>query len=146
MAQDTEGRVLIVDDEADFVEALSARLETRGLTVETAGTGVEAIEHVKVRRFHAIILDLAMPGMDGIETLRVLRDLSPDVQVILLTGHGTLQKTVEAMKLGAMDFLEKPVELDVLLGRIREAKTNTDEASEKQAQDLIGEILLAKGW
>jgi len=146
MSETAEGRILIVDDEEDFVEALSARLETRGLKVSTAASGQEAIEQVKELRFDAIILDLAMPGMDGIETLQVLRERLPDVQVILLTGHGTLQQSVEAMKLGAMDFLEKPVELDALLGKIREAKSNTDAATDKKAQELVDEILATKGW
>jgi len=146
MSDTAEGRILIVDDEVDFVEALSARLEARGLTVRTAESGREAVDQVKARRFDAIILDLAMPGMDGIETLQAMREMQPELQVILLTGHGTLQQSVEAMKLGAMDFLEKPVELDVLMSKIREAKTNTDDATEKKAQDLVSEILATKGW
>lgn len=139
-------RVLLVDDEVDFVEALSARMEARGLVVETATNGEEAIQKVHDRRFDAIILDLAMPGMDGIETLRALRELQPELQVILLTGHATLQKGVEAMKLGAMDFLEKPVDINLLMDKIKQAKSTTDELTEKKTEQIVQDILKTKGW
>jgi DNA-binding NtrC family response regulator len=139
-------RVLLVDDEVDFIEALSARMEARGLVVETASNGEEAVQKVRDRRFDAIVLDLAMPGMDGIETLRALRELQPEVQVILLTGHATLQKGVEAMKLGAMDFLEKPVDINVLMEKIKQAKSTTDELTEKRTEQIVQDILKTKGW
>jgi DNA-binding NtrC family response regulator len=142
----SDPRVLLVDDEVDFVEALSARMEARGLVVEIATNGEEAVQKVRDRRFDAIILDLAMPGMDGIETLRALRELQPEVQVILLTGHATLQKGVEAMKLGAMDFLEKPVDINVLMDKIKQAKTTTDELTEKRTEQIVQDILKTKGW
>jgi DNA-binding NtrC family response regulator len=139
-------KVLLVDDEEDFVEALSMRLESRGMQVEVAHTGPEAIEKASRQQFDAIVLDLAMPGMDGIETLTRLKESHADVQVLLLTGRATLQKGVEAMKLGAMDFLEKPVEIDVLLEKIRDAKSEADKASAKKTQALIDDILKSKGW
>jgi len=139
-------RIMLVDDEVEFVAALSERLEMRGLIVDTASGGEEAIEKVRNRRFDAVILDLAMPGMDGIETLRTMRELSPDLQVILLSGRGTVKKSIEAMKLGAMDFLQKPVKMDVLLERIREARKKGSELEEQKAQDLIQDILQTKGW
>ena len=139
-------RVLLVDDEVEFVEALSMRLETRDVHVEVANSGPEAIEKAEKTRFDAIVLDLAMPGMDGIETLRRLRDSHPEVQVILLTGRATLQKGVEAMKLGAMDFLEKPVSIDLLMEKISTAKSKMDEASEKRTKALISDILKTRGW
>lgn len=139
-------RVLLVDDEVEFVEALSMRLETRDVNVEVANSGPEAIEKAEKTRFDAIVLDLAMPGMDGIETLRRLRDSHPEVQVILLTGRATLQKGVEAMKLGAMDFLEKPVSIDLLMEKISTAKSKMDEASEKRTKALISDILKTRGW
>ena len=139
-------KVLLVDDEEDFVEALSMRLESRGMKVEVANTGPEAIEKASKQQFDAIVLDLAMPGMDGIETLTRLKESHADVQVLLLTGRATLQKGVEAMKLGAMDFLEKPVEIDLLLEKIRQAKTEADKASEKKTQALIDDILKSKAW
>jgi DNA-binding NtrC family response regulator len=141
-----DARVLLVDDEADFVEALSGRLEVRGLAVDAAADGTTAIQKVHENKYDAIILDLAMPGMDGIETLRAMRNLNPDVQVILLTGRGTVRKSIEAMKLGAMDFLEKPVELDVLLDKIRQAKSAGDEIAGHKTEQIINEIMRTKGW
>ena len=139
-------RVLLVDDEVEFVRALTARLETRGLVVDSAPNGSEALEKARDKTFDAIVLDLAMPGMDGIETLQRLREISPNLQIILLTGHGNVQTGIEAMKLGALDFLEKPVGIDVLLSKIREAKTQGDELEEKRLDDIVQDILITKGW
>lgn len=139
-------KVLLVDDEMDFVEALSARLETRGLMVQIASSGQEAIDKVKEGSFDAVVLDLAMPGMDGIETLKALRDLDPDLQIILLTGHATLQKGVEAMKLGAMDFLEKPVDINTLLDKVHEAGSKTAAVEMQKTDQIIQDILKTKGW
>ena len=139
-------RVLLVDDEAEFVEALSIRLENRGLFVDTAANGAEALDKVGNGKFDAIVLDLAMPGMNGIETLEALKELAPNLQIILLTGHGNLESGIKAMKLGALDFLEKPVGIDVLLEKIQQAKANTDEIEEKRLDDLVQDILVTKGW
>ncbi len=139
-------KVLLVDDEEVFVEVLSQRLETRGVLVEWVTSGADAVAKAKAQRFDAIILDLAMPGMDGIETLIQLREIDPDVQVMLLTGRATLKKGLEAMKLGAMDFLEKPIEIDDLMDRIRTAKVATDQVNEKKTQTLLDDILKTKGW
>jgi len=139
-------RVLLVDDEEDFVEALSARMERRGLDVEVAKDGYEALEKARVQQFDAIIMDLAMPGMDGVETLRGLRVDQPDLQVIFLTGHGTLETGVEAMKLGAMDFLEKPTDINLLIEKVREAGSKTSAARERKAQQMIEDIIKTKGW
>ena len=139
-------RVLLVDDEAEFVEALSIRLENRGLVVDTAANGSAAIDRVRDGTFDAIVLDLAMPGMNGIETLEALKDLAPNLQIILLTGHGNLESGIQAMTLGAMDVLEKPVGIDVLLQKIRQAKANSDELEEKRIDDIVQDILVTKGW
>ncbi len=139
-------RVLLVDDETDFVEALSARLEVRGMLVEAAASGAEAIAKVKARRFDAVVLDLAMPGMDGIETLRELRAILPDVQVILLTGQASLKQGIEAMKLGAIDFLEKPVSIDTLLAKIGEAKSTSDDLADQKTDQIVSDIIGSKGW
>ena len=90
-------KVLLVDDEEDFIAALSARLETRGLTVDAVGNGEAAIQKASETQYDAIVLDLAMPGMDGIETLRALKERQADIHVILLTGQGSLKKGVEAI-------------------------------------------------
>ena len=139
-------KVLLVDDEEVFVEVLSQRLETRGVKVEWVTNGADAVAKAKSQRFDAIVLDLAMPGMDGIETLIQLREIDPDVQVMLLTGRATLKKGLEAMKLGAVDFLEKPIEIEDLMDRIRTAKATTDQVNEKKTQALLDDILKTKGW
>ena len=139
-------KVLLVDDEVDFVEALSERLEARGLRVTVAVSGTEALERAREQRFDAVVMDLAMPGLDGIEALKVLREEHPEVQVVLLTGQGSVKKGVEAMKLGAMDFLEKPVDIDVLMEKISEARTKKTEAEEQKTQETLKGIMRTKGW
>jgi len=139
-------KVLLVDDEADFTEVLASRMQTRGLEVEIAGSGPEAIQKAQGRQFDAVILDLAMPGMDGIETLKRLLALNPDLQVILLTGHATVQKGIEAVKSGAVEFLEKPASLELLLEKIEKAQTDRLESAERRVADEINDILRSKGW
>lgn len=142
----TDHRVLLVDDEEDFIDALAKRLKGRGLSVTTAENGNQAIEQVKKHDFDTVVLDLAMPGMDGIETLRHIKETDPDVQVILLTGHGTVPAGVEAMKLGAIDFLQKPATFEELLEKIREAGAKKAVLVEKRTEEHVSEILREKGW
>ncbi|OHB65713.1 MAG: two-component system response regulator [Planctomycetes bacterium RBG_13_63_9] len=139
-------KVLLVDDEREFTEVLSQRMQSRGVAVETAGNGREALQKVQSGSYDAIFLDLAMPGMDGIETLKHLLNVNPDLQVILLTGYASVQKGVEAVKLGAMDFLEKPAEIQKLMDKIHQAKANRMVIVERQAEEKIKGILDAKGW
>jgi DNA-binding NtrC family response regulator len=139
-------KVLLVDDEPEFVQVLSQRMESRGVGVDTAASGREALEKVRGRSYDAIILDLAMPEMDGIETLKRLLEDNPDLQVVLLTGYATLEKGVEAIKLGAMDFLEKPAEIQELMEKIRKAQANRMLIVEKRAEEKIKSILQTKGW
>jgi len=139
-------RVLLVDDEEAFVEALGKRLKARGLNVETSNSGEEAITKAEERTFDVIVLDLAMPGMDGIETLKRLRGSDPDMQIILLTGHGSIGKAVEATKLGAMDFLQKPAGLSDLLELIREAGARKAVLVEKRASEQVDDVISKKGW
>ena len=139
-------RILLVDDEEEFVRALAKRLAARGLEVETASDGESAIEKIKGSEFDVIVLDLAMPNMDGIETLRRLRAIDPDLQVVLLTGHGTVKTGVEAMKAGALDFLEKPAELQELLAKIREAIARRMVLVKKRREEEVEDILRQRGW
>lgn len=141
-----EGKVLLVDDEPEFVQVLSERMEARGLEVETAKNGPAALEKVRERAFDAIVLDMLMPGMDGLETLKKLREINPDLQVIMLTGHATLKKGVEAIKEGAMDFLEKPADLGELMQKIKEAKVRRMLLVEEKTEEKIKEILETMGW
>jgi DNA-binding NtrC family response regulator len=139
-------KVLLVDDEEEFTRILSERMEARGLKVVTAENGSAALKKAEDERFDAIILDMFMPEMDGIETLKRLLEINPDLQVIMLTGHATLEKGVEAVKLGAMDFIEKPADMDKLLARISDAKAKKMVLVEKRAEEKIRGILKSKGW
>ena len=141
-----EAKVLLVDDEEEFTEVLSERMKSRGLSVDSATNGEEALKKIKDATYDAIILDLAMPGMDGIDTLKKLLEQNPDLQVILLTGHATVDKSVEAVKLGAKDFLEKPADIEKLIAKIKEAKSERMLIVEKQMEEEIQNILKSKGW
>ena len=142
----SDGRVLLVDDEVEFVETLAMRLETRNFTVAVAESGEVAVEKAQEASFDAILLDLAMPGMDGIETLKRLRELNPDSQVVLLTGRATVKTATEAMRLGALDLLEKPVDIEVLVEKIKEAATNKTLLNEKRIEGQLSDIMRKKGW
>ena len=139
-------KVLLVDDEVEFVETLAERMLARGLDVDTAHSGDQAIAKAAKKTYDAIVLDLAMPGMDGLETLTHLMAAHPHLQIILLTGQGTIKTAVEATKLGAKDFLEKPAEIDVLLEKIRTARAERLKLQRQQAADDIGDILSRRGW
>ena len=139
-------KVLLVDDEPEFTQVLSQRMQSRGVTVDTVANGYEAMKKAKGESYDAVFLDLAMPGMDGIETLKHLLELNPDLQVILLTGYATLKEGIEAIKLGAMDFLEKPAEIQKLMAKIQQAKANKVLLVEKRAEERIKGILHTKGW
>jgi DNA-binding NtrC family response regulator len=138
-------KVLIVDDEVEFSSTLAERMTNRGLTVETVANGVDAVARIDKGSFDAIVLDMVMPGMDGIETLKRIREKKPDLQIILLTGHASLEKGIESIKLGALDFLEKPADLAQLLAKIQEAKARRIMLVEKKMENNIKEILLRKG-
>lgn len=139
-------RVLLVDDEKDFVELLAERLAGRGLTVDTCSTGNEALERSGDGNYDAVVLDLEMPGMDGIETLKKLLAEQPELQVIFLSGRATLQTGIEAVKEGALEFLEKPADISTLLTHIEEAKTRKIVLVEKRMQEEIADVLRRKGW
>lgn len=134
-------KVLLVDDEPEFTGVLAERMASRGVDVDTATSGREALEKVKGKSYDAIILDLLMPEMDGMETLRHLLAESPGLQVILLTAYATLPTGVEAIRLGAMDFLTKPAEIHQLMERVQQAKANKVLLVEKQVEEKIKGIL-----
>jgi DNA-binding NtrC family response regulator len=122
MSEGTGTRVLLVDDEEKFLEVLSQRLGTRGIDASTATSGEEALVKIKNKNFDVIILDVMMPGIGGIESLKRIRQENPEVQIIMLTGKSSIEKAVTAMKEGAIDFLEKPADIDKLLEKIENAK------------------------
>jgi DNA-binding NtrC family response regulator len=146
MTEEIKADVLLVDDEEQFLKVLSQRMEGRGLKVDTSASGEEALEKVKGKDFDAIVLDLAMPGMSGIETLKRIRSEHPDLQIIMLTGHGSVEKGVEAIKAGAVDFLEKPADMNKIMDKISEAKRKRVLLIEKKKEAQVKEILQSKGW
>ncbi|WP_052014749.1 sigma-54 dependent transcriptional regulator [Desulfovibrio sp. X2] len=111
-------KVLVVDDEPDFVELFLKRFAKRGLSVRGAGSGAEALAALSREPADVVVLDVKMPGMDGLETLREIKKRHPAVQVILLTGHGSVKSGIEGMSHGAYDYVLKPFSLDDLLQRI----------------------------
>jgi len=139
-------KILLVDDEREYVEILAERMEARGLRVTVACSGDEAIVEAGTSDFDAVVLDLAMPGKDGIETLQELLKINGDLQVILLTGHATVDKGVQSIKLGAMDFLEKPLDFEKLLRKIADAAAAKAKlVNQKTTQDIYN-IIKKKGW
>jgi len=114
-------RLLLVDDEREFVETLADRLKMRDLDAAIANHGEEALDAVKREEPDVIVLDLKMPGIDGIEVLKRVKAAYPNVEVIILTGHGSRKDEETARKLGAFDYVNKPADLDALVTRIRSA-------------------------
>jgi DNA-binding response OmpR family regulator len=114
-------KVLLVDDEEEFVKALAERLKMRDLRSDTVLDGEEALSYVEDQEPDVMVLDLKMPGIDGMEVLRQVRQAYPKIQVIILTGHGTEKDEEEAKRLGAFDYLEKPVNLDILVKKMKAA-------------------------
>jgi DNA-binding NtrC family response regulator len=115
-------RILIVDDEERFRLTLSKRLAERGLEVgATVGTGKEALQEIRGKAYDVVILDVKMPGMDGIQTLGEIKEINPHIEVILLTGHASVDSAVDGMRLGAYDYLMKPCEIEVLMEKINGA-------------------------
>ena len=123
-------RVLVVDDEKGIREALTQLLEYEDIDVRACVSGAEALSLYPEFRPHLVLLDVKMQGMDGLETLRKLRELDARAQVVMISGHGTIQTAVEATQLGAYDFLEKPLDTDRILLTLRNALEHVDLASE----------------
>ncbi len=139
-------KVLIIDDEPEFTEALAERMKNRGMDVSTSTSAIEGLKSVEDKSFDVVVLDLQMPEMDGIETLKALKKKKPELQVILLTGHATVEKGIEAMKLGAMDLLEKPADLATLTEKIKKAQAKKIILVEKKAEERIKDIMETRGW
>lgn len=139
-------KVLLVDDEDEFREILSERLIRRGLEVDTAESGPVALDMAGNKTYDAVILDLAMPEMDGLEVLKHLLEKNPDQQVIVLTGQATVDKGVKAVKMGAADFLEKPAEIEPLIKKVQEAQSRMLASFEENLDKKISDITRKRGW
>ena len=137
--------VLLVDDEVPFVETMTKRLSKRQLMVLPAYSGREALEKLEKNAVDVVILDVKMPGMDGIETLREIKKAHPLVEVIMLTGHATVETAVKGMILGAFDYLMKPCEIDELLVKVDEAKGKKNKHEQKIMDARMKEITLRRG-
>ena len=138
--------VLLVDDEVPFVETMTKRLSKRGVTVLTAFGGSEALQVLeKQPNIDIVVLDVKMPGMDGITTLKEIKKERPLVEVIMLTGHATVESAIEGMKLGAFDFLLKPCDIEQLVAKIHEAKGKRSAHKEKILQARVKEISMRRG-
>jgi len=116
-----EFKVMLVDDEKDFLETLCKRLTKRKLDVTSANSGREAIAKIQEFPVDVVVLDVRMPGMNGIETLKEIKKIKPLVEVIMLTAHADVQVAIEGMELGAFDYLMKPMEIDDLLYKLQDA-------------------------
>ena len=134
-------KVLLVDDEKEFVESLSERLELRNLDADIAYDGEQALAAVKDGKHDVMVLDLRMPGIDGIEVLRRVKKTNPDVQVVILTGHGTEKEEKMAKKLGAFAYLKKPVDVDQLVGTLNKAWKRL-----KKSKKAVDSVIMAAAF
>ena len=139
-------RALVVDDEPDFLETLVNRLGKRSIDTAGVRSGEEAVEVMKKQLFDVVVLDIKMPGgMDGIETLREMKKIQPLVEVILLTGHASVETSIEGMKLGAFDYLIKPIKLEELLTKMAEAFERKNAHDQKIRSARIKELMRFPG-
>jgi DNA-binding NtrC family response regulator len=133
--------IMLVDDEVPFVEAMTKRLMRRDLEVQQAFSGREAIDKLTSdSKTEVVVLDVKMPGMDGVDTLKAIKSKVPLVEVIMLTGHATVESAIEGMKLGAFDYLLKPCDMDHLIAKVSEAAARKRQQEEKIINARIKEI------
>jgi DNA-binding NtrC family response regulator len=131
--------VLLVDDELEFLETLVKRLTKRGLNISTAKSGEDALAIIRGQAIDVAVLDVRMPGIDGIQTLREIKKLDPLMEVIMLTGHASLEVAIAGMELGAFDYLMKPADIDELFYKLQDAfkKRTMQQEKIKKLEDLI---------
>jgi len=113
--------ILLVDDESDFVETMVKRFGIRKMPIDSAKSGQEALAALEAKEYDVIILDVRMPGMDGLQVLKLIRERAPLTEVIMLTGHASLETGMQGMNLGAYDYVLKPADFDDLLDKVRKA-------------------------
>jgi DNA-binding NtrC family response regulator len=124
-------KMLLVDDEERFLATTKKLLSKKGIEALTATSGGEALEILRQKNIHVVILDVKMPGMDGIATLKEIKSCFPMVEVIMLTGHAKVESAIEGLKSGATDYLMKPTGIDELIGRAEEAFQKRQRLEEK---------------
>jgi len=139
-----EMKLMLVDDEERFLESMEKLLKRKGYTIETAASGEQCLEKAENEAFDVVVLDVKMPGIDGVETLKRLKNLRPLTEVVMLTGHGTVENAVEGMRNGAFDYLMKPCDIDTLektMGEAYASKQERDrrlrEAEERSRYDKL---------
>jgi heterodisulfide reductase subunit A len=142
-AERTKFRILVVDDELVVRDSLKEWLEAEGFTAAMAGSGPEALAALEAEPYHLMLLDIKMPGMDGVEVLERAKLLSPDLTVIMMTAYATVETAVEAMKMGAMDYLIKPFEVDRLIPKVVEVFQRLEAAEARQIE--AGAVVLCGG-
>lgn len=140
MTVDPGVRVLLIDDEGTLLDYLSRRLVHEGFSVVTADSGEKALEAARGQVFDVAVVDLKMPGMDGVETQRRLKEIQPFLQCIVLTGHGSIQTALESGKHDAFQYLLKPVEYGELLRTIREARQRAMQARREEFDRRLKEL------
>lgn len=133
--------ILIVDDEKDFAEALAERLTIREYDVTKSYTGQDALDKVREHNYDIVILDVKMPGTDGIDVLKEIKNSKPLTEVIMLTGNATVETAIEGMKLGAYDYLMKPCETEDLTEKINKAYRKKTEHEDRIREARIKEII-----
>ncbi|GAG10613.1 unnamed protein product, partial [marine sediment metagenome] len=137
-------RILVVDDELVVRDSLKEWLEDEGFQVDMAESGTEALEKLTKEAFHLMLLDIKMPGMDGVEVLRRSKEIRSELPVVMMTAYATVETAVEAMKMGAMDYLMKPFDPDSLVPLIVQLYQNIERTGERQIE--VGAVVLASGF
>jgi two-component system, OmpR family, response regulator CpxR len=139
-------KVLLGDDEKEFTDVLAERLESRVFEVSKAFSGDEALALLRNKNIDVVVLDVLMPGKDGIATLQEMKLMKPIVEVIMPTDHGTVETAVEGMKLGAFDYLMKPTETRDLTEKLARAYKRKSEQEEKVRNAEVQRIMSTRGW
>ena len=136
--------ILLVDDEQAIIDSLSGSLEDEGYSLLTASDGSQAMRIIKSQSVDIVFLDIWLPGMDGMETLKCIKDFDSEIEVVMMTGHGTVNTAVQAVKHGAFDFLEKPFSLDVVLNTLKRINEKWQAAVQDAAGDEYDALAAAR--
>ena len=138
-------KVLLIDDEPQFVEVLAERLEARGFSVQTALSGDQGLAKLQEQEADVVVLDVQMPWRDGVETLREIKRIKPLIEVIMLTGHATIESGIQGLKLGAYDYLMKPTDTEDLVAKILRAYARKSEQEDRIRRAEIDKTIAKRG-